>query len=171
MIRSLVVALLVAVATGGCNEDRPASQDRIAQAREELETRYRENEAAFFAKDPDRVMLLRHPDFHTILPDGTINSRDQMAQRTRDFIGRIERFDSLGETITRLSLSGDTALAMVDQSTVRQQRVEGALHEVRTSVTQRESWIKTKDGWMVWRVDSIQPGATLVDGKPLPPRP
>ena len=80
-------------------------------------------------------------------------------------------FDSLGETITRLSLSGDTALAMVDQSTVRQQRVEGEVHEVRTSVTQRESWIKTKDGWMMWRVDSIQPGATLVDGKPLPPRP
>ena len=51
------------------------------------------------------------------------------------------------------------------------QQIEGELHEIRTSVTQRESWIKTKDGWMMWRVDSIQPGATLVDGKPLPPKP
>ena len=171
MIRSLVVALGIAIATCGCDEDRAPSQDRIAQAREELEGRYRENEAAFFAKDPDRVMQLRHPDFHTILPNGTINSREQMAQRTRDFIGRIERFDSLGETITRLSLSGDTAMAMVDQGTVRHQRIDGGLHEVRTSVKQRESWIKTGDGWMMWRVDSIQPGVTLLDGKPLPPQP
>jgi len=116
-------------------------------------------------------MQLRHADFHTILPNGTVNSREQMAQRTRDFIGRIERFDSLGETITRLSLSGDTAMAMVDQGTVRQQRIDGRIHEVRTSVKQRESWIKTGDGWMMWRVDSIQPGATLLDGKPLPPQP
>lgn len=171
MIRSMTVTLCVVVAACGCSEDRPASPDRTAQTREELEARYRENEAAFFAKDPDRVMQLRHPDFHTILPDGTVNSREQMDQRTRDFIGRIERFDSLGETITHLSLSGDTAIAMVDQGTVRQQTVEGSLHEVRTSVRQRESWIKTEGGWMMWRVDSIQPGATLLDGKPLPPKP
>lgn len=174
MIRGLAWALglfAIAVATCGCHRDRPASRDPIEQARLELEARYRENEAGFFAKDPDRVMRLRHPDFHTILPNGTVNTREQMAQRTRDFIGRIERFDSLSERITRLTLSGDTALATVDQSTVRQQQVEGKLHEVRTSVTQRESWIKTKDGWMMWRVDSIQPGATLLDGKPLPPSP
>jgi hypothetical protein len=174
MIRGLgwiVAALLVAAATCGCHSDRPASRGPIEQARQELEVRYRENEAGFFAKDPDRVMSLRHPGFHTILPNGTVNSREQMAQRTRDFIGRIERFDSLSERITRLSLSGDTAMAMIDQSTVRQQRIEGALHEVRTSVTQRESWIKTKDSWMMWRVDSIQPGTTLLDGKPVPPRP
>lgn len=174
MIRSLgwiVAALLVAAATCGCHANRPASRDPIEQARQELESRYRENEAGFFAKDPDRVMRLRHPGFHTILPDGTVNTREQMAQRTREFIGRIERFDSLSERITRLNLSGDTAMAMVAQSTVRQQRIEGELHEVRTSVTQRESWIKTKDGWLMWRVDSIEPGATLLDGKPLPPRP
>jgi hypothetical protein len=89
-----------------------------------------------------------------------------MYERTRAFIGRIERFDSLTETITSLTLEGDTAHAIVDQRTVRQQRFpDGALHEVRTSVVQRESWKKTSEGWMLWRVDQIQPGATLVDGK------
>jgi hypothetical protein len=174
MIRGLgwmLAALLIAAATCGCHGSRSVSQDPLEQARLEIEARYRENEAGFFAKDPDRVMRLRHPDFHTILPDGRVNTREQMYQRTRDFIGRIVRFDSLSERITRLSLAGDTAMAMVDQSTVRQQQIEGELHEIRTSVTQRESWIKTRDGWMMWRVDSIQPGATLVDGKPLPPKP
>jgi hypothetical protein len=58
-----------------------------------------------------------------------------------------------------LSLSGDTALALVDQRTVRQQRFpDGTLHEIRTSVVQRESWIRMPNGWLMWRVDRIQPG-------------
>jgi hypothetical protein len=81
----------------------------------------------------------------------------------------IVRFDSLSETITALTLAGDTAHAIVDQRTVRQQRLnDGALHEVRTSVVQRESWIRTPLGWLLWRVDQIQPGETLVDGRRLP---
>lgn len=156
-----------------CLHERTAAPapavDRVASVKRELAARYAENEAGFFARDPDRVMRLRHPDFHTITPDGKVNTREQMYERTRQFIGRIERFDSLSETILELTLEGDTAHAMVDQRTVRQQRLEdGALHEVRTSVVQRESWVLTKDGWMLWRVDEVRPGKTLVDGKPLP---
>jgi hypothetical protein len=141
----------------------------VARVKIELADRYRENEAGFYARDPDRVMRLRHPDFHTITPVGRVSNREQMYERTRGFIGRIERFDSLSETITALTLAGDTALAVVDQRTVRQQRFpDGTLHEIRTSVVQRESWIRTGQGWLMWRVDQIQPGQTLVDGKPPP---
>lgn len=141
--------------------------DALAIVRRELAARYAENEAGFFARDPDRVMRLRHPDFHTITPDGTVSNREQMYERTRAFIARIERFDSLSETITGLTLAGDTAHAIVLQRTVRQQRFpDGALHKVRTSVVQRESWIRTAQGWLFWRVDRIQPGETLVDGRP-----
>ena len=62
-----------------------------------------------------------------------------------------------------------TACAVVDQRTARQQRLpDGQLHEVRTSVVQRECWARTADGWQLWRVDEIRPGSTLVDGKPRP---
>jgi hypothetical protein len=89
-----------------------------------------------------------------------------MYERTRAFIERIERFDSLTEAITGLTVVGDTAHAIVLQRTVRQQRLnDGLLHEVRTSVVQRESWIRTSQGWLFWRVDQIQPGETLVDGR------
>jgi hypothetical protein len=92
-----------------------------------------------------------------------------MYQRTRAFIDRIERFDSLTEEITALTLTGDTAHAIVLQRTVRQQRLnDDLLHEIRTSVVQRESWIRTSKGWLFWRVDQIQPGETLVDGRPPP---
>ena len=146
-----------------------APDTAVARVKRELAERYRENEAGFFSRDADRVMRLRHPDFHAILPDGRVSNREQMYERTRTFIGRVERFDSLTESIIALSLSGDTALALVDQRTVRQQRFpDGTLHEIRTSVVQRESWIRTPDGWLMWRVDQIQPGPTLVDGKPPP---
>ena len=162
-------ALILAATAMGCGASRTGARNP-AEVRRQLEARYAENEAAFFARDPDRVMRLRHPDFHTITPDGKVSTREQMYERTRAFIGRVERFDSLAEAITELSLSGDTAHAIVDQRTVRQQRIEGALHEVRTSVVQRESWIRTPKGWLMWRVDRIQPGETLLDGKPLPPQ-
>jgi hypothetical protein len=146
-----------------------APDTAVARVKRELAERYRENEAGFFSRDADRVMRLRHLDFHAILPDGRVSNREQMYERTRTFIGRVERFDSLTENIIALTLSGDTALALVDQRTVRQQRFpDGTLHEIRTSVVQRESWIRTPDGWLMWRVDQIQPGPTLVDGKPPP---
>src|SRR5262245_33880596 len=101
--------LLIAAAEMGCQGERRGSQTpEVAAVRGELAARYAENEAGFFARDPDRVMRLRHPEFHTITPDGKVSTREQMVERTRSFIGRIERFDSLSETITELTLAGDT---------------------------------------------------------------
>jgi hypothetical protein len=90
-----------------------------------------------------------------------------MNERTRQFINGVVKFDDVSETITALTVAGDTAHAMIDQHTSRQQRFpDGSLHQVRTSVVQRESWIRTPQGWLLWRVDQIQPGPTLVDGRP-----
>jgi hypothetical protein len=162
--------LAVVIAGSGCAgriAGTGSATDSLAAVRRQLAARYAENEAAFFARDPDRVMRLRHPDFHTITPDRTVSNRAQMYERTRAFIARVERFDSLSETIGDLTVAGDTAHAMVHQRTLRQQRFpDGSLHEVRTSVVQRESWIRTARGWLLWRVDEIRPGETLVDGRP-----
>jgi hypothetical protein len=170
-MRHLALCILAALIAGsGCTHpvaDIVTSRDSLATVRRELGARYAENEAGFFARDPDRVMRLRHPAFHTITPDGTVSNREQMYERTRMFIARVERFDSLSEMISGLVLAGDTAHAIVDQRTVRQQRFpDRSLHEVRTSVVQRESWIRTAQGWLLWRVDQIRPGETLVDGQP-----
>lgn len=175
--RGLALAGLLAVTAAGegCSQGPPAAAapaaNPVAVVRRELEARYAENEAGFIARDPDRVMRLRHPEFHTITPDGKVSTREQMYERTRQFIARIERFDSLSETITALTLEGDTAHAIVDQRTVRQQRLgDGTLHEVRTSVVQRESWVRTGGKWLLWRVDQIRDATTLLDGQPLPAR-
>jgi hypothetical protein len=170
-MRHLVLCVLATLIVGsGCarrSAETGMEPDSLAVVRRQLAARYAENEAGFFARDPDCVMRLRHPAFHTITEDGTVSNREQMYERRRAFIARIERFDSLRETITGLTLAGDTAHAIVLQRTVRQQRFpDGLLHEVRTSVVQRESWVRTAQGWLFWRVDQIQPGETLVDGRP-----
>lgn len=170
-MRHSVLCLLATLVLGlGCAR-HPAAPgvvpDPLIMVRRQLTARYAENEAAFAARDPDRVMSLRHPAFHTITEDGTVSTREQMYERTRRFIARVERFDSQMETITGFTLAGDTAHAIVHQRTVRQQRFpDGSLHEVRTSVVQRESWVRTAQGWLMWRVDQIQPAETLVDGRP-----
>ena len=148
---------------------RPRLSQAEAAIKRELEARYAENEAGFYARDPDRVMRIRHPDFHSFPPNGEPMNREQMHERTRGFIGRVEKFDEVLEEITGLTVQGDTAHATVDQSTRRQQRFpDGTLHEIRTSVTQRESWIRTSQGWLLWRVDDVHGGYTLVDLMPPP---
>ena len=116
----------------------PSATDQV---RRELEQAYARNEAAFTARDPEAVMSLRHPDFHTVDHTGKLSTRQEMHERTRSLIERVERFDNLRETIRALELHGDTAIATVFQETSRSQRLaDGALHKIDTSVTQREWW-------------------------------
>jgi hypothetical protein len=160
-------ALLIVACAGQpppCTTD-PAAAEKI---RKELEAAYAANEAAFFARDPDAVMKLRHPAFHTVDETGKLSTREQMYDRTRLFIQRILRFDMLRETIQTLETHGDTAIVTVLQETSRAQRLgDGTEHRVDTSVTQREWWRCTPQGWRMWRVDDIRNPSTLVDGKPL----
>lgn len=146
----------------------PCDTSSVEAVRHGLEAAYAANEAAFNARDPDAVMRLRHPDFHTIDEEGRASTREQMADRTRSLIQRIVRFHSLRETIQRLEVHGDTAIATVFQETSRQQRIQdGSEHRIDTSVTQREWWRCTSKGWLMWRVDEIQNPVTLLDGQPV----
>lgn len=163
----LVAAVLILAA---CDlAAAPCDTSSVEAARKGLEAAYAANEAAFAARDPDAVMSLRHPDFHTIDEQGRASTREQMDQRTRTFIQRIIRFHSLRETIQQLEVHGDTAIATVFQETSRQQRIQdGSEHRIDTSVTQREWWRCTPKGWLLWRVDEIRNPVTLLDGQPLP---
>src|SRR5262245_3659764 len=109
----------------------------VEDVRRQLETAYATNEAAFYARDPDAVMKLRHPAFHTVDESGKLSDRQQMYDRTRRFIERVVRFDALREKILDLEVHGDTAIATVAQETSRQQRLpDGTEHRIDTSVTQ-----------------------------------
>jgi ketosteroid isomerase-like protein len=160
--------LASALVPSSCVRETTRCTSSVDRARQELEAAYAANEAAFSARDADAVMRLRHPDFHTVDEHGNVSTREQMYERTRKFIERIVRFDAQHETIQRLEVHGDTAIATILQETSREQRLpDGTEHRIDTSVTQREWWRCTPKGWLLWRVDDIRNPVTRLDGQPL----
>lgn len=151
---------------------RTVVQDKSKPVRQAIEEWYGRNVAAFRAKDVEAVMALRTDDFHTILPDGTRNTREDMRGYTERFLGRIDHFISLDFQIGTIEIDGEVASADVTQKTVRMQRLpDGTLHKVEARAVQRESWKKTAADWKLYRVDQIRDLGVFVDDQPYDPAP
>ena len=147
-------------------------RDKSKPVRKAIEDWYARNIAAFNDLDVAAIMLLRTDDFHTMTPDGKINSRADMEARTKLFLERIDHFISQDFEIGIIDVQGDLASADVKQKTVRMQRLpDGTLHKVEASVVQRETWKQTTSGWRMYRVDNIRDSRVLVDDKPYPTAP
>jgi ketosteroid isomerase-like protein len=147
--------------------DKTIVRDKSKPVRRGIEDWYARNIEAFRAKDVAAVMALRTEDFHTVTPDGKVNSRADMEAYTKRFLGRIVHFISLDFQIGTIDVQGDLASADVTQDTVRMQRFpDGTLHKVQAGAVQRETWKKTAEGWKMHRVDNIQDAGLFVDDKP-----
>ena len=145
-------------------------RDKSKPVRKAIEDWYARNMEAFKAKDVAAIMALRTDDFHTITPDGRVNTRADMETRTRLFLDRIDHFISQDNQIGTIEVEGDLASAEITQRTIRMQRFpDGTLHKVEAGAVQRETWKKTEGGWKLYRVDNIRDGALLVDDKPHKP--
>ena len=151
-------------------DGKTITRDKSKPVRKAIEDWYARNMAAFKAKDLAAVMALRTEDFHTITPDGRVNTRADMETRTRLFLDRIDHFISQDNQIGTIEVDGDVASADIAQRTVRMQRFpDGTLHKVESAVVQRETWKNTAEGWKLYRVDNIRDGGLLVDDKPYTP--
>ena len=151
--------------------DRVIVRDKSKPVRAAIEEWYEHNKAAFSARDLNAIMSLRTPDFHTITPDGKLNTRADMEKRTKSLIEQIDRFITQEFEIGSIDVHDDLASADVKQRTVRIQRLsDGMQHKVEASVVQRETWKLTDEGWKMYLVDNIRDGVVLLDDKPYPPR-
>jgi ketosteroid isomerase-like protein len=151
-------------------EGKTIVRDKSKPVRKAIEDWYALNMEAFKAKDVAAVMALRTDDFHTITPDGKVNTRADMEIRTKAFLARIDHFISQDNQIGTIEVNGNLASADITQKTVRMQRFpDGALHKVESAAVQRETWRKTTAGWKLYRVDNIRDGGLLVDDKPYKP--
>jgi len=145
-------------------------RDKSKPVRRAIEDWYARNMEAFKAKDVAAIMALRTDDFHTITPDGKINTRADMEMRTKSFLARIDHFISQENQIGTIEVDGDLVSADITQKTVRMQRFpDGTLHKVESGAVQRETWRMTTDGFKLYRVDNIRDGGLLVDDTPYKP--
>ena len=145
---------------------KTTERDKSKPVRKAIEDWYVRNMDAFKAKDVTAIMALRTDDFHTITPDGKVNTRADMQARTTSFLDRIDHFISQDNQIGTIEVEGDLASADVTQKTVRMQRFpDGTLHKVEAGAVQRETWRKTAEGWKLYRVDNIRDSGVLVDDK------
>jgi ketosteroid isomerase-like protein len=143
-------------------------RDKSKPVRKAIEEWYVRNMDAFNAKDVNAIMALRTDDFHTITPDGKVNTRADMEARTISLVDRIDHFISQDFQIGTIEVEGDLASADITQKTVRMQRLpDGTLHKVEAGAVQRETWRKTASGWKLYRVDNIRDTGVFVDDKPI----
>src|SRR5919202_5868044 len=92
-----------------------------------------------------------------------------MAARARAMLERIQPPISTSNAIDSLTIRGDEAVAVVHQRFSRMQMIAGQLRRVETTVTQRETWVRTPEGWKLNFVDDVHDPKTFVDGKRVDP--
>jgi len=146
MSRSLAVAavLLLSCTTA------PHSAER------EIRAQYDRLERAFTARDIPAILSVRHPDLEVFGANGQHDDYAHMAEYTRQWF--ITNKPPIETSITMQSvevISPDEIAVHVLQRASRYQVREGKLRRVEHEVTQRETWVRTPQGWKMRKVDQI----------------
>ena len=121
-----------------------------------IRAQYDKLERAFEAQDIPAILSLRHPDMEVFGPNGQHDDFARMAEYTRQWF--INNKPPITTQITMQSIeviSPDEIAVHVLQRASRYQEREGKLRRVEHEVTQRETWVRTPDGWKIRKVDQI----------------
>lgn len=159
-------AILVATTGWARAETASTAMESVRQA---LEAQYATITQAYFDRNPEPVFALRTPDYSTHMPSGERWTRERTDAYTHAAFAQVEKTLELTFHIDSLTVRADTAVAAIHQHWVREQQKAGRLRHVDTEARQRETWIKTPDGWRLWLVDDIHPGNWWIDGKRVDP--
>lgn len=173
-MRSLSLALL-AIALAGAGSDvrlsgKTAPTDcEVVRVQRELESRYAQLAEANRRKDLDALLALRTKDYVAEMPGGITFDYNALANYSGAMLQQVERIATLSNTILKLSLDGDVAIATVFQQFSRTQMKAGRLRNVETTAIQDETWVRTPEGWKNRRVAKIHARKWYVDGKRVDP--
>jgi hypothetical protein len=163
IVLSILIFLLVGTVAAQEQDD--------AEVRKELELQYKKLAEAHDKKDLKTIASLKTQDFHAIFPDGRVGDVRMMEQYTKQFIEINKPPFNIRNTIQKLSVSENklVAVAEVFQEASRARELAGKVRKVDTSVVQRETWVKTPDGWKLKLVDNVRDQKRFVDGKRVDP--
>ena len=165
----LVSALGAAVTAGQRPEKVLPTDCEKVQVQRELEVRYAQLAEANRHKDLNALLALRTNDYVAEMPGGLKNDYNALADYSKAMFQQVEKIATLSNTILKLSLNGDEAIATIFQQFSRTQMKAGRLRNVETTAIQDETWIRTPGGWKNRRVSNIHARKWYVDGKRVDP--
>lgn len=137
----------------------------------EIRAQYDVLERAFAAQDIPTILSLRSRDLEVLGPQGQRDDYQSMERYTHDWFVRNKPPIEVRFTIKSAEiLSPDEVAVMVIQRASRRQERDGKLRRVEHEVQQRETWIRTPEGWKVRKVDQIDLAnrKQWVDGELVP---
>lgn len=149
--------------------ERVIARDKSKPVRRALEEQYAKIAEAQRNKDIEALRSLRTPDFAAHMPNGETWDLDQSLNYSKRAFEQVQSIIALSNIIESLTVNGQEAVAVVHQQWSRMQMKKGKLRRVDTNAVQRETWIRTPDGWKLKLIDEIHPGVWLVDGKRVDP--
>jgi ketosteroid isomerase-like protein len=139
-----VLLLLAACASAGSTAER------------EIRAQYDKLQRAFEARDIPAILALRDKDFETFGPQGQHDDYARMAEYTRQWFALNKPPIKTRFTIESVEMkSPDEAAVRVLQWASRYQERDDKLRLVEHEVRQRETWIRTPQGWRLRKVDDI----------------
>lgn len=131
----------------------------------EIDAQYARLAEAMRRKDVDALFALYTPDYHVVMGNGEVWSRERSLEYQRAGLARVRETHHISNTIIHLATCGDHATATVLQQWYRTQDMAGATRRVETNAVQDEHWTRTASGWKRGDIGEISRGASFVDGK------
>jgi ketosteroid isomerase-like protein len=134
----------------------PSCATATQSAEREIRAQYDKLERAFAAQDIPAILSIRDPRLEVFGPNGEYDDYARMAEYTRRWF--VMNKPPIETKITMQSveaISPDEMAVNVLQRASRYQEREGKLRRVEHEVTQRETWVRTPDGWKIRKVDQI----------------
>jgi hypothetical protein len=137
-----------------------------ADVRSEIQTQYDRLAEEFQRESVEGVLSFRTPDFNTTGPDGRHLSYAEMVDYTRNWFELNQQPIRVRFTVQNVEMHGpDEAAVTVFQEASRRQDIDGKLRTVEHTVTQRETWVRTANGWKVRKVDEVRDQKRWIDGE------
>jgi Domain of unknown function (DUF4440) len=140
------------------------------RVRQELEAVFARRVQAVKNKDAETQISQVSPDYSASRPNGQTLNYEQIANYMRRGADQFVAVTYLSITIEGLTIRDNEALVDARQRFARTQRLrDGNIHCVVTGVLQRETWVRTSEGWKLRRVDNLREQSMIVDGRPVDP--
>lgn len=166
MARSITLVWLAALAM---SSGLVARADNSAVKRE-LAARYDEFTAAFKQKNVDKMMAITAPGFTMKMPRNQTADAARARVLLQQAITLVQSISKVNTRIDKLSVQGGQAIATVTQTMAAKMTGQDQKpHAVTTTSVSRDTWVKSKKGWLMKSTESISEKST-VDGKFVGPQ-